>query len=234
MQSRKSSFIEKESGIFWDTEEDKQSLFIQKKEQEQRLIDKELIKMDIKEEKKQRENLIKQKNIAQAHKVIRTKTILRSDSTRDVSISTNATNAEKGDKTPIKTPIPTHTPTKPQNTTATSTKPLIASNTTTTNTSHGVHVPVKPTEPLPPNVFLDTIPDFIDVEFPDNIDFTVLLSSINNLSENIKIMIITPKVIEMGRKHYNCDSLDGVELEHLGGMGSAFSHWSKKFLTQNT
>ena len=44
MQSRKSSFIEKESGIFWDTEEDKQSLFIQKKEQEQRLIDKELIR----------------------------------------------------------------------------------------------------------------------------------------------------------------------------------------------
>jgi len=104
-------------------------------------------------------------------------------------------------------------------------------NTFVNNTSHGVHAPnnhTNTTPTPPPTVYLETLDDFVDIDFPENIDFTVLISSINNLLENTKILIITPKVVEMGRKHFGCDKLDGVELEHLGGMGSAFSHWGKK------
>lgn len=41
-------------------------------------------------------------------------------------------------------------------------------------------------------------------------------------------LITTPKVLEMAKKHFNCQSLQGVELENQGGEGSAGSHWEAR------
>ena len=35
---------------------------------------------------------------------------------------------------------------------------------------------------------------------------------------------------EEGRRHFNCPSLSGVELEDFGGEGTALSHWEKRIL----
>jgi hypothetical protein len=46
-----------------------------------------------------------------------------------------------------------------------------------------------------------------------------------------KVFVIkTPKVLETGRKHFNCKSLKGVPLEYNGGAGTAGAHWSKKIM----
>lgn len=37
----------------------------------------------------------------------------------------------------------------------------------------------------------------------------------------------TPKVIEMGAKHFRCSSIKGVELENDGGVGTKGSHWER-------
>jgi len=44
-----------------------------------------------------------------------------------------------------------------------------------------------------------------------------------------KIMIL-PKVIEAAKKHFNCPTLDGVELEDQGSSGSAGSHWEQRIM----
>jgi hypothetical protein len=72
--------------------------------------------------------------------------------------------------------------------------------------------------------------EYIEIPTPKNFNFSTLLNYIENFSENTKISIKTPKVIQAGKKHFQCDSLDGVELEHFGGPGSAYSHWSKRLL----
>jgi hypothetical protein len=45
-----------------------------------------------------------------------------------------------------------------------------------------------------------------------------------------KTLIITPKVLEVARKHFNCNSLEGIELENQGGDGSAGSHWEARVM----
>jgi leishmanolysin len=42
--------------------------------------------------------------------------------------------------------------------------------------------------------------------------------------------IITPKVLKLAREAFNCQSLDGVELETQGGEGTAFAHWEKRVM----
>lgn len=44
--------------------------------------------------------------------------------------------------------------------------------------------------------------------------------------------IITPKVVEIAKKHYNCHDWTnaGVELEDYGGSGTAGSHWEKRIM----
>ena len=42
---------------------------------------------------------------------------------------------------------------------------------------------------------------------------------------NVRQVVRTPTVLEMGRLHFGCDSFDGLELEDDGGQGSAGSHW---------
>ncbi|KJH53658.1 hypothetical protein DICVIV_00086 [Dictyocaulus viviparus] len=41
-------------------------------------------------------------------------------------------------------------------------------------------------------------------------------------------MIVTPRVRQEARKHFDCDSLEGAELESQGGTGTAGSHWEKR------
>jgi hypothetical protein len=42
--------------------------------------------------------------------------------------------------------------------------------------------------------------------------------------------MITPKVVEHAKKYFNCDSIEGVELEDQGGTGSSGSHWEQRIL----
>ena len=38
------------------------------------------------------------------------------------------------------------------------------------------------------------------------------------------------KALSMAKKHFNCDSLDGIPLENEGGSGSALSHWEASYM----
>ncbi|XP_055699747.1 leishmanolysin-like peptidase isoform X1 [Phlebotomus papatasi] len=41
-------------------------------------------------------------------------------------------------------------------------------------------------------------------------------------------MMVTPRVVEEARKHFNCSVLEGAELEDQGGEGTALTHWEKR------
>jgi hypothetical protein len=46
----------------------------------------------------------------------------------------------------------------------------------------------------------------------------------------IRPIMITPKVLEHAKKYFNCNNIDGVELEDQGGRGSSVSHWEQRIL----
>ena len=46
----------------------------------------------------------------------------------------------------------------------------------------------------------------------------------------VRYYINSPKVLEVAKKYFNCDSIDGVELEEYGGSGTAGSHWEARIL----
>lgn len=41
-------------------------------------------------------------------------------------------------------------------------------------------------------------------------------------------MIVTPRVVEEVRRHFNCSDLEGAELEDQGEEGTALTHWEKR------
>ncbi|KAJ6665457.1 hypothetical protein lerEdw1_003298 [Lerista edwardsae] len=43
-------------------------------------------------------------------------------------------------------------------------------------------------------------------------------------------LLVTPKVVEEARKHFDCPILEGMELENQGGMGTELNHWEKRLL----
>ncbi|NXR77450.1 LMLN peptidase, partial [Pycnonotus jocosus] len=43
-------------------------------------------------------------------------------------------------------------------------------------------------------------------------------------------LLVTPRVVEEARKHFNCPILEGMELENQGGMGTELNHWEKRLL----
>ena len=45
-----------------------------------------------------------------------------------------------------------------------------------------------------------------------------------------RIYLNSPKVIEVAKKYFNCDDIDGVELENDGGQGTTGSHWEARIL----
>lgn len=69
---------------------------------------------------------------------------------------------------------------------------------------------------------------FVDSNFKIiPIEQTVKNSTVNDVSRS---MIITPKVVSAARKHFGCSSLQGIELEDQGGMGTALSHWESRVM----
>ncbi|VDP97635.1 unnamed protein product [Trichobilharzia regenti] len=40
--------------------------------------------------------------------------------------------------------------------------------------------------------------------------------------------LVTPRVLEEGRRHFNCPNLDGIDLENEGGQGTAGTHFEKR------
>ena len=45
-----------------------------------------------------------------------------------------------------------------------------------------------------------------------------------------RIYLTSPKLLEVAKKYYACDTLEGVELENQGGNGTAGSHWEARIL----
>ena len=41
-------------------------------------------------------------------------------------------------------------------------------------------------------------------------------------------LMVTPRVVEEVRLHFNCSDLEGAELEDQGGDGTALTHWEKR------
>ncbi|KAK5974675.1 hypothetical protein GCK32_006605, partial [Trichostrongylus colubriformis] len=41
-------------------------------------------------------------------------------------------------------------------------------------------------------------------------------------------MMVTPKVRKEARRHFNCSTLEGAEIENQGGSGTAGTHWEKR------
>lgn len=67
---------------------------------------------------------------------------------------------------------------------------------------------------------------------PDNmevlgLDKVIQTSFINGMQRNL---IVTPKVVQAARKHYNCSTLQGVELENQGGEGTSGVHWESRLM----
>jgi len=42
--------------------------------------------------------------------------------------------------------------------------------------------------------------------------------------------MITPSVVMEAKRHFNCSTLEGMEIENNGGSGTAGSHWEKRLL----
>lgn len=41
-------------------------------------------------------------------------------------------------------------------------------------------------------------------------------------------VLVTPRVVEEVRRHFNCSLLEGAELEDQGEDGTALTHWEKR------
>ena len=41
-------------------------------------------------------------------------------------------------------------------------------------------------------------------------------------------LMVTPRVVQEVRDHFNCPTLEGAELEDQGGDGTALTHWEKR------
>jgi len=63
--------------------------------------------------------------------------------------------------------------------------------------------------------------------FPGGRAQTLLTKKVNNID---RTFIKTKKVIEVAKKYYGCNSIDGVEVEDQGTGGSAISHWESRVL----
>lgn len=76
-------------------------------------------------------------------------------------------------------------------------------------------------------------PSFIN---PDTNDLLgtdkVIKKTKHPISNNDMYVIISPKVLEAAKNHFNCQSIEGIPLEYNGGSGTAGAHWSK--ITMNT
>ncbi|XP_037082766.1 LOW QUALITY PROTEIN: leishmanolysin-like peptidase [Pollicipes pollicipes] len=56
---------------------------------------------------------------------------------------------------------------------------------------------------------------------------TEWVTSEGNVTRTIQ-MVVTPRVVEEVRRHFNCPELEGAELEDQGEEGTALTHWEKR------
>lgn len=52
----------------------------------------------------------------------------------------------------------------------------------------------------------------------------------NKIVRHTVYLLVTPRVVEEARKHFDCPVLEGMELENQGGMGTELNHWEKRLL----
>ncbi|XP_074262234.1 leishmanolysin-like peptidase isoform X2 [Saimiri boliviensis] len=52
----------------------------------------------------------------------------------------------------------------------------------------------------------------------------------NKIVPHTVYLLVTPRVVEEARKHFNCPLLEGMELENQGGVGTELNHWEKRLL----
>nr|XP_042699050.1 leishmanolysin-like peptidase isoform X2 [Chrysemys picta bellii] len=52
----------------------------------------------------------------------------------------------------------------------------------------------------------------------------------NKMLRHDVFLLLTPRVVEEARKHFDCPILEGMELENQGGMGTELNHWEKRLL----
>ncbi|XP_023070655.1 leishmanolysin-like peptidase isoform X2 [Piliocolobus tephrosceles] len=52
----------------------------------------------------------------------------------------------------------------------------------------------------------------------------------NKIVHHTVYLLVTPRVVEEARKHFDCPVLEGMELENQGGMGTELNHWEKRLL----
>jgi hypothetical protein len=75
---------------------------------------------------------------------------------------------------------------------------------------------------------------FHDQLFPYFIDFNgkkiPLAETITSevINGKTRTLLKSPKVLEKARKHFGCNTLNGIELEDQGGSGTAGSHWEAR------
>jgi len=60
----------------------------------------------------------------------------------------------------------------------------------------------------------------------------ILFHSINKFFKIFQV-VVTPRVREEVRRHYNCQELSGAELEDQGEEGTALTHWEKRLFEVN-
>ncbi|XP_033901225.1 leishmanolysin-like peptidase [Acipenser ruthenus] len=52
----------------------------------------------------------------------------------------------------------------------------------------------------------------------------------NRMVRHEVLLLVTPRVVEEARKHFDCPVLEGMELENQGGLGTELNHWEKRLL----
>ena len=71
--------------------------------------------------------------------------------------------------------------------------------------------------------FLETMFPF----YPQGVENILMKKVIRGVE---RTLIKTPKVVERAKTFFNCNSLEGLELEDQGGQGSSISHWEQRIL----
>ena len=65
--------------------------------------------------------------------------------------------------------------------------------------------------------------------FPGRLNQTIFFREDKRLGLN-RTYLKTKKLVETAKKYFNCDKIDGIELENQGGAGTVGSHWEARIL----
>ena len=55
----------------------------------------------------------------------------------------------------------------------------------------------------------------------------IIQKEVNGVNRSI---LAGPKLLSAAKHHFNCDNIDGIELENSGGTGTAGSHWESRIM----